>query len=110
MFINIIIRLIPTYNFIIRTILFPAVDTVLEALSYGVPVVVSGTVGAKDILSNGAGIVIEDITSQKLCEVLKNLTIEKLEIMNRIIVEEQSIMRIQEMSLQIEQACYGWKQ
>lgn len=84
--------------------------TVLEALSYGVPVVVSGTVGAKDILSNGAGIVIEDITSQKLCEVLKNLTIEKLEIMNRIIVEEQSIMRIQEMSLQIEQACYGWKQ
>lgn len=83
--------------------------TVLEALSYGVPVLVSGTVGAKDVLSNGAGIVIEDITSQKLCEVLKNLTVEKLEIMNRIIVEEQPIMKIQEMSSKIEQVCYDWK-
>ena len=35
--------------------------TVLEALSYGVPAVISGTVGAKDILVDGAGIVIEDI-------------------------------------------------
>ena len=36
--------------------------TVLEALSYGVPVIISGTVGAKDILTDGAGIVLNNIT------------------------------------------------
>lgn len=83
--------------------------TVLEALSYGVPVIISGTVGARDILSDGVGIVIEDITSQKLCNAFKNLTTEKLETMNQTIVNEQSIMQIQEMTRQIEQVCYGWK-
>lgn len=83
--------------------------TVLEALSYGVPVIISGTVGAKDILVNGAGIVIENITPQKLYEVFKNLTIHKLKMMNLTIVKEQPIMQIQEMSKQIEKVCYGWK-
>lgn len=83
--------------------------TVLEALSYGVPVIISGTVGAKDILSNGAGIVIENITPKKLCGILNNLTATQLKIMNEIIVEKQPIMLIQEMSSQIERVCYGWK-
>lgn len=83
--------------------------TVLEALSYGVPVIISGNVGAKDILVDGAGIVIEDIESEKLCEILQGLTRQKLELMNKVIVESQPIMRMEDMSRQIEKECYGWK-
>lgn len=83
--------------------------TVLEALSYGVPVVISGTVGAKDILAKGAGIVIDDITPEKLYDELQGLTLDKLKAMNRTIVDSQPIMRIKDMSRQIEKICYGWK-
>lgn len=83
--------------------------TVLEALSYGVPVIISGTVGARDILSKEAGIIVENITAKKLYEVLDNLTVEKLEAMNRSIVEKQSIMQIEKMSHQIMQVCYRGK-
>lgn len=83
--------------------------TVLEALSYGVPVVISGNVGAKDILVQGAGIVIENIDAQKLFTALQKLTPDKLEAMNEIIVDKQAIMQIEDMSKQIETRCYGWK-
>lgn len=83
--------------------------TVLEALSYGVPVIISGNVGAKDILVQGAGIVIENIDAQKLFTVLQKLTPDKLGAMNEIIVDKQAIMQIEDMSKQIETSCYGWK-
>ena len=82
--------------------------TVLEALSYGVPVIISGTVGAKDILVNGAGIIIEDISSERLCKVLQRLTPGELKEMNQKIVAEQFIMQIEDMEEQIEKICYGW--
>ena len=82
--------------------------TVLEALSYGVPVVISGTVGAKDILADGAGIIVDDITSDRLCNVLKNLTTADLRKMNENIVRKQPIMQIETMSMKIETDCYGW--
>lgn len=82
--------------------------TVLEALSYGVPVVISGNVGAKDILIEEAGIVIEDISIRKLCEVLQSITQTKLQTMNKIIVEKQSIMEIADMTKIIEKECYSW--
>lgn len=80
--------------------------TVLEALSYGVPVVMSDTVGAKDILVDGAGIVIEKITADKLFDVINGLTTDRLYQMNQIIVENQPILTIQEMSDEIEKKCY----
>lgn len=80
--------------------------TVLEALSFGVPVIMSGTVGAKYILIDGAGIVIEDISADKLCEEIKKLTPACLQEMNRIIVKKQNIMAIQDMAKEIEQKCY----
>ena len=80
----------------------------LEALSYGVPVVISGTVGAKDILADGAGIIVDDITSDRLCNVLKNLTTADLRKMNENIVRKQPIMQIETMSMKIETDCYGW--
>lgn len=83
--------------------------TVLEALSYGVPVIISGTVGAKDILVDGAGIVIENIDSEKLYMVLQDLTVQKLKDMNTVIVKNQQIMQIKDMSKIIEKICYGWK-
>lgn len=82
--------------------------TVLEALSYGVPVIISGSVGAKDILINGAGIVVNNISPKKLCKILQELTPEKLKVMNDIIIKKQTIMKIEEMSQQIENICYGW--
>lgn len=82
--------------------------TVLEALSYGVPVIISGTVGAKDILTKGAGIIVENITPEKLCSVFRSLTIGKLRAMNAAIVEKQPIMQIEDMTKQLEQICYGW--
>lgn len=83
--------------------------TVLEALSYGVPVVISGNVGAKDILVRGAGIVIENIDIQKLFTTLRDITPNKLRSMNKTIVEKQTILQIEDMSKQIETSCYGWR-
>ena len=83
--------------------------TVLEALSYGVPVIISGNVGAKDILAQGAGVVIENIDISKLFTTLQNLTPDKLRAMNEIIVDQQAIMQIEDMARQIETSCYGWK-
>lgn len=80
--------------------------TVLEALSNGVPVMISENVGAKDILVDGAGIVIEDISPQKICMALQRLTRDKLKEMNIVIVKWQSIMQIEDMSKQIEKMCY----
>ena len=80
--------------------------TVLEALSYGVPVVISGTVGAKDILTDGAGIVIDDINDTKIYEVIRELNAEKLMKMNEIIVAKQSIATISEMKETIMEIAY----
>lgn len=82
--------------------------TVLEALSYGVPVIISGTVGAKDILVEGAGIVVEDISPARLCDALRQLTPDMIRQMNTTIIERQVIMELRDMTRQIEQYCYGW--
>ena len=80
--------------------------TVLEALSVGVPVILSGTVGARDILEEGAAIIIDDINCEKLYSVVRNLSAEKLAEMNRIIVEKQKIMTVGDMAIRIEEKCY----
>lgn len=80
--------------------------TVIEALSFGVPVIISGTVGAKDILVDGAGIVIDEIDSEKLYKTIKDLTVEKLKLMNKTIVDHQPILTIMEMSERIMKEFY----
>ena len=80
--------------------------TVLEALSYGVPVIISGTVGAKDILAEGAGIVIDDINADKLFRALNSLNASELEKMNYIIMKNQEITTLDQMEVQIERQCY----
>lgn len=80
--------------------------TVLEALSYGVPVIITKNVGAKDILVNGAGIIIDDVKSDQLYNVIKNLDVRELRRMNKTIVDKQHILTIEEMVDQIEMKCY----
>ncbi|MCR4702118.1 MAG: glycosyltransferase [Saccharofermentans sp.] len=80
--------------------------TVLEALSFGVPVIISDTVGAKDILTKGAGIVIEDINSDKIAEALKTVNKVKLSSMNEVIVKAQDILTIDKMNEAIIRKCY----
>lgn len=81
---------------------------VLEALSNGVPVIISGTVGAKDILAEGAGIVIENICAENLLAAFQGLDTQKLKAMNKAIMDEQAILELSEMSGLIAKKCYGW--
>ena len=80
--------------------------TVLEALSYGVPVIISGTVGAKDILADGCGIVINNINGQKVYDVMSKLDVSNLQLMNNAIVNNQYLMTINEMADKIMTKCY----
>lgn len=80
--------------------------TVLEALSYGVPVIITKIVGAKDILGKGAGIIIDDIKSDQLLNTLKTLDADNLRAMNKCIVDDQKILVISEMEKIIESKCY----
>lgn len=80
--------------------------TVLEAMSYGVPVIVSDCVGAKDVIPDGGGIVIADITAEKLAAAIKQLDFQKLCSMNVIIREQAKIPTIASMSNEIAQQCY----
>ncbi|MDY6357080.1 MAG: glycosyltransferase [Catonella sp.] len=80
--------------------------TVLEALSFGVPVIISDMVGAKEILAEGCGIVISDITAEKLSDSINDLTPVKLSAMNRAIVDHQEIQTIEAMAEDINNKCY----
>lgn len=80
--------------------------TVLEALSFGVPVIITDTVGAKDIISNGCGIVITNVNQDKIYHTIKELTAEKLTSMNEKILEIQHISTIEEMSDMLLKECY----
>lgn len=80
--------------------------TVLEALSFGCPVIVSDTTGAKDIICDGCGIIINNITSEKLYETLKKIDRVQLNKMNQNIIDKQKIMMIEEMQNKIQKECY----
>jgi len=80
--------------------------TVLEALSFGVPVIVSGNVGSKDIIPDGAGIVVEDISIDKLYAAIRGLTPDRLVRMNQIINEKFDVLVMEIMSRQIHKLCY----
>ena len=82
--------------------------TVLEALSFGVPVIVSNNVGAKDLLEDGRyGMVIEptkDAIKQAIKYVMEHR--ELLVGYNRRIVEEMDLGRVIRSAVEIEKL-YG---
>lgn len=80
--------------------------TVLEAISFGVPVMISETVGAKDILKDGTGIIIENINSDKIADTIKFLTKEECKKMNENILCLEHIDTITDMSNEILEKCY----
>lgn len=73
--------------------------TVLEALSYGVPVIISDHVGAKDIVSKGGGIIFHD--DQELKNSIISLTMGELKEMNKIVVSSDPPMTEKKMCLEI---------
>lgn len=80
--------------------------TVLEALSYGVPVITTCNVGAKDIIAPGAGIIVNDLSGDELYETIKDLNAGKLREMNDVILSDQIIIRMSDVAKQIEEKCY----
>lgn len=63
--------------------------TVIEALSYGVPIILTHNVGAKDVVPEGARVVINDISPKGVATSIKELTKEKLEMMNKCIINSE---------------------
>lgn len=80
--------------------------TVLEALSCGVPVVLSGNVGAKDIVPEQAAIIIKDIDYEKLFRTLKSITANDLIDMNEAIIQNAKVLLLSDISKKIEKECY----
>lgn len=80
--------------------------TVLEALSYGVPVLVSDTVGAKDIIPPGAGIVVQDISVDNLAQTFMQLDAQMLQEMNNAILQGPPPLSMDDMSRMICERCY----
>lgn len=82
--------------------------TVLEALSFGVPVVVSGNVGAKDIIPKDCGIVMENMDCHALERVISRLSKNKLKNMNSNILKNVKIQTIEKMTVEIIEKCYRY--
>lgn len=64
--------------------------TVLEALSYGVPVIVSNHIGAKDIINNG-GIIIEVKNVKQLKQTIQTLNVEQIRLLKNNIINNVNI-------------------
>ena len=80
--------------------------TILEALSFGVPVITTCNVGAKDIIAENAGIIVNDLSGEELYETFSGLTAAGLEEMNHAILENQTITLISEFARTIDERCY----
>lgn len=72
--------------------------TVLEALSYGVPVIISDHVGARDVLGDNCGMVYENNDLNALVNLLRDLDKDKLIAMNKSICDHQEIMTMKRLA------------
>lgn len=64
--------------------------TILEAISYGVPVIISDHVGAKDIIGNG-GIIVQSGNKEQLKQAILSLTRERQSELRKTIMESIKI-------------------
>ncbi len=71
--------------------------TVLEAVSYGVPVIVSCNVGAQDILEDGCGVVYEASDVHSLISALEKISRHDLQRMNNRIIQNQRIVLLKDL-------------
>ena len=79
--------------------------TAQEAMSYAVPVILSSHVGAKDIIPEGGGIVFDDISSEGILQVFRNLDGEKIVQMNEVLCQTP-VRTMEQMSREIRENCY----
>ena len=82
--------------------------TVIEALSFGVPVLVSENVGAKDIIPAGCGGVFKD--KKDLENIIREMRPKKLQEWNKNIMNENILMDMKWMATNIKNVCYGVEQ
>ena len=80
--------------------------TILEALSYGVPVIVSDRVGAKDIIPENCGKIFEVSRKDSLADTFRQLSNDSLIDMNRNIVMNVKIIEMKSVSSDIRKYCY----
>lgn len=80
--------------------------TVLEALSYGVPVLISSNVGAKDIVPEGCGITLENTGPEALAETILKLDKTVLGGMNERIIKDFRVNTMEEMSRRLDEEFY----
>ena len=80
--------------------------TVLEALSFGTPVLVSSSVGARDVIPPGGGIVLEGITVNTMVQALSKLKVSDLRNMNERILQCFVPPTMRDMSRAIQEHCY----
>lgn len=80
--------------------------TVIEALSYGVPVIVSSNVGAKDIIPDGCGMVFQANNLSCIQKTISMLNREYLKKMNRQIIESYKVVSMASFSKEIIDWCY----
>lgn len=80
--------------------------TVFEALSYGVPVIISDRVGAKDIVPRDGGTVVENMDVRSLKKAIGGLSAAALSRQNEAICSAGMCFDISKMSQRIMQECY----
>jgi glycosyltransferase involved in cell wall biosynthesis len=81
--------------------------TVLEALSFGVPVIVSDCVGAKEIIPVGGGLVFDHTSVRDLISIIGSLNAETLKTMNRNIVNATPAKTIERFSDELKTLVYS---
>lgn len=80
--------------------------TALEAMSYSVPVILSSTIGAKDIAPSAGSLIFESGNIKSLYDTLYNLDTSKLESMNKHLYYEFRVPLIDEEERLIRDQCY----
>lgn len=81
--------------------------TVLEALSFGVPVIVSDCVGAKEIIPEGGGMVFDHTSVRDLISAFNAIDVEMLRKMNRNIVNATPAKTIDRFSDELKTLVYS---
>lgn len=80
--------------------------TVIEALSYGVPTIVSNNVGAKDILEDQFGIIIKNFDANNLKCFIESLSAKELNELNKNICLNYDLYTIGNMTEDLFFKCY----
>ena len=78
--------------------------TVLEALSFGVPVLISDHVGAKDIIPDDSLLMFKD--QDELYQILKDVDKAKLKVLNKNIVKNVKIKLLSDHAKELEKEAY----